>query len=246
MDLNWMPSAAFGTPGLETEWLVVDQARQGGAGSAEALGRICHTYWYPLYAYVRGKGFDTHEAKDLTQEFFSRLLGRPWLQDVHSSKGKFRAFLLAAMNHFLANEWRRAKAVKRGSGREMFSLDAAAAEQRYQLDPSHHESPDRLYDRSWAMTVLERASAQLRQECFLTGKIQLFESLQTSLAGEKNDERLADIACRLGLTTDAVKKAARRQRERYQEIVQAEIAQTVMNPGEENGETEFILRAVRD
>jgi len=245
-ELNWIPSETFGSPGFETEWLTVNTARQGGVGSTEALNKICRTYWYPLYAYIRGKGFDTHAAQDLTQEFFSRLLSKPWLQDVHDSKGKFRAFLLAAMNNFLANEWRREKAEKRGGGQEIFSLDAAEAEQRFRLEPFHNESPDKLFDRSWAMTVLEQASAQLRQECFMTGKIGLFESLKTSLAGEKNDERYADVAARLGITEDAVKKTAQRMRDRYQEIVRAEIAQTLMNPAEVVGETEFILKAVRD
>ena len=245
-ELNRIPSETFGSPRFETEWLTVNTARQGGVGSGEALEKLCRTYWYPLYAYVRSKGFDTHDAQDLTQEFFSRLLSQPWLQDVHASKGKFRAFLLASMNHFLANEWRREKAEKRGGGHEVFSLDAEEAEQRFRLELSHHESPDKLFDRSWAMTVLERSSAQLREEYFACGKLELFDSLKTSLAGEKNDERYADVAARLGTTEVVIKKTAQRMRERYQEIVRSEIAQTLMNPAEVTGETEFILKAVRD
>lgn len=244
-ELNWIPTETFGSPGFETEWLTVNAARQGGVGSVEALEKLCRTYWYPLYAYVRSKGFDTHDAQDLTQDFFSHLLTRPWLQEVHSSKGRFRAFLLASMNHFLANEWRRTKAEKRGGGREVFSLDAEEAEHRFQLELSHHESPDKLYDRSWAMTVLERASNSLREEFFSIGRLDLFDSLKTSLAGDRNDERYSDVAVRLCMTEAGVKKAAQRMRERYHELVRSEISQTLINPAEVSGETEFILKAVR-
>lgn len=244
-DPNWIPTGTFGSSGFETEWLTVNTARQGGVGSAEALEKICRTYWYPLYAYVRGKGFDVHAAQDLTQEFFSRLLAKPWLQDVHASKGKFRAFLLAAMNNFLMNEWRKEKTQKRGGGREIFSMDALEAEQRYKLEPFHNESPDQIFERNWALTVLERAKARMRDEYATFGQAELFDKLLPTLNGEKSDETYAQIGIALNMTETAVKKSAQRMREHYDQVVREEVSTTVNGPEALEEETKFLHAALR-
>src|ERR1035437_1833395 len=144
-DLNWTTDGPTGSTGFETDWLVVSAAGLSTPEAAGALEKLCRTYWYPLYCYVRRKGHATSAAQDLTQEFFARLLEKPWLCDVHPSKGKFRSFLLASMNHFLANEWRRDQTQKRGGGTTTFSFDATGAEDCYRLEPSHDESPDKIF-----------------------------------------------------------------------------------------------------
>lgn len=243
-EFNWIPPETFGASGFQTEWLTVNQAQQGGAGSLQALEKLCQTYWYPLYVYVRGQGHDHHAAQDLTQEFFSRLLARDWLRNVHPSKGRFRAFLLDAMNKFLTDEWRRAGTLKRGGGRAVFSLDALAAEQRFQHEPAHHESPDRLFDRSWAATVAEQALASLRQEYLARDQAGLFDALKHTLAGERSPAGQAEIARRLGFKPGTLRKSAQRLRERYQELLRTEIVQTVINPDELDDEIRHIREAL--
>jgi RNA polymerase sigma-70 factor (ECF subfamily) len=245
-EFNWISSNTFGASGFETEWTTVHQARQGGAGGDEALEQLCCTYWYPLYAYVRGQGFERHEAQDLTQEFFSRLLGKPWLQNVHPAKGRFRAFLLAAMNKFLVDEWRREHAAKRGGGRELFSLDALAADQRFKLEPAHDESPDRLFDRSWAATVSAQALVRLRNECLDQDKAALFDAVQPLLAGGKSAEPQAVVAQRLNLSPAALRKALQRLRERHLELIRHEVARTVDGPAELDAELRHILDFLND
>ena len=240
-DFHWISSETFGATGFETEWLTIDKARRGGAGAPEALAKICQTYWYPLYVYVRGKGFDRHEAQDLTQEFFSSLLTKPWLENVHPSKGRFRAYLLAAMNNFLVDEWRRENTAKRGGGRDLFSLDAIAAEQRFNLEPAHHESPDRLFDHSWAVTVSRQALANLKTEYQAPDQAPLFDALQPMLTSGKKPERQTEIARRLDLNPGAVRKTAQRLRDRYLELLRAEIARTVLDPAELDEEIRHVL-----
>jgi RNA polymerase sigma-70 factor (ECF subfamily) len=242
-DFEWIPRESFGNARFKTEWPTVDQARQGGPDSAEAIEKLCRTYWYPLYAYVRGRGYDQHEAQDLTQEFFARLLAKPWLENVHPSKGRFRAFLLAAMNHFLVHDWRRETAAKRGGGREVFSLDALAAEQRYHLEPSHHESPDHLFDRSWAVTVSKQAVARLQSEYSTPAKSAQFDALKHSLlgGGVVNPEPPAEIARRLNLAPDALRKILQRLRQRHLEMIREEITRTVINPDDVEEEYRQVL-----
>ena len=218
-DFHWISSETFGATGFETEWLTIDKARRGGAGAPEALAKICQTYWYPLYVYVRGKGFDRHEAQDLTQEFFSSLLTKPWLENVHPSKGRFRAYLLAAMNNFLVDEWRRENTAKRGGGRDLFSLDAIAAEQRFNLEPAHHESPDRLFDHSWAVTVSRQALANLKTEYQAPDQAPLFDALQPMLTSGKKPERQTEIARRLAKWKQPKARYTRGVLAKYAELV---------------------------
>ena len=243
-DLQWTSNGPTGSTGFETDWITVNDAGQSNSEAAGALEKLCRTYWYPLYAYVRRKGYDSPDAQDLTQEFFARLLDKPWLREVHPSKGKFRSFLLASVNHFLANDWRRDQARKRGGGTVTFSFDAAGAEDCYRLEPSHNESPDRIYDHHWAMNVLYQAQTWLKQECFMTGKCALFEELKGQLDGDKNPDTYSEVAARLGQTEPAVKKAAQRLRERYQELIRAEISQTVSDPGEVEQEIRHLFAAL--
>ena len=154
----------------------------------------------PLYAYIRRKGYETHDAEDLTQAFFTHLLERPWLQDVHPSKGKFCAFLLASLNHFLTNEWRRGQTRKRGGNQPVFSIDAVGAEECLRLEPSHDRSPDKLFDYHWALQVLYRAQTRLEAECLADGKGALFAELKEMLDGDKMPGTYGQAAARLGLT----------------------------------------------
>jgi DNA-directed RNA polymerase specialized sigma24 family protein len=233
-------------PGFQTDWFAVHAAGRSTPETAGALEKLCRTYWYPLYAYVRRKGYDAHDAQDLTQEFFESLLETPWLRDVHQSKGRFRAFLLASFNNFLANDWRRSQTQKRGGGRQPFSLDALAAEEHYQYEPSHQETPDKVFDRRWAMVLLERVMAQLREEYLASNRVEIFEALKGPLVGEMNRDRYADLAGRLGTTEAALKKAAQRLRERQVELLRAEVAKTVNDPGEVDEEIHYLFGMLGD
>lgn len=243
-DFNWIPDGPVGSPGFETEWFTVRAAAEATPQAAEAMERLCRTYWYPLYAYIRRRGFGPSDAQDLTQEFFAHLLARPFLRDVDHTKGKFRSFLLASLNHFLANQGRTEQTVKRGGTTTIFSLDAISAEDRFSLEPSHGESPDRIFDRNWAMTLLERARTRLREECFASGKGESFEALKSKLDDETSHYTYAEIAARLATTEAAVQKTMQRLRERYQELLRAEIAQTVTNPQEVEEELRSLFAAL--
>jgi RNA polymerase sigma-70 factor (ECF subfamily) len=244
-EIRWTLAGPVGSMGLETDWFVVSAAGQGTAESADATEKLCFAYWYPLYAYARRRGYPPADAQDLTQEFFARLLGRGWLRSVHPSKGKFQSFLLASMNHFLANDWRDQQRQKRGGGREDFSLDAVAAEELYRFEPLDEESPDKLFDRRWAKLLLERVLAQLEAECRAPGKSEMFFELKGILDGEGNLPRYVDVAARLRMTEAAVKKAAQRLRTRYSELLRAEVAQTLTDQHEVDEEIRYLFSVLR-
>lgn len=230
---------------VTTHWSVVLAVGGDSPAASAALEELCRTYWYPLYAYVRRKGHDVHDAQDLTQEFFARLLRGDSLLQVHPDKGRFRSFLLAAMNHFLAKQWRRETAQKRGGGQAALSLDAAAAEDRYRLEPVDLQTPDKVFERRWAMTLLARALERLRQERKESGQAAVFDALQGLLTGEKCAQPYTQIASQLGLTEDAVKQTAKRLRQRYGELLRQEVAQTVTRPDEVDEELRHLVAAVR-
>ena len=213
--------------------------------AARALEQLCRIYWYPLYAYVRRQGRDSHEAQDLTQEFFARLLAAKSLQFVDRSKGKFRSFLLASMNHFLAKEWNRAHRQKRGGGQVILSLDDDTAEQQYLREPADPMTADRLFDRRWALTVLEQAMARLKNEFTTGGKAELFEQLKASISGEPTAATYAEVAANCQMSEGAVKVAAHRLRKRYGELLREEIAQTVSRPEEVEDEIRLLVAALR-
>ncbi len=225
-----------------THWSVVLQARSPPAASAErALAQLCQNYWYPLYAYVRRRGHAPPEAEDLTQDFFGRLLEKGSLQQVDRRRGKFRTFLLSSLDHVLANEWDKRRTLKRG-GRCLFvSWDALHAEERYRREPFHDITAEKLYDRRWAMMVIERAIDALRREYESRQELQLFELLQPNLSAETRVEPLQEVAARLQLTEAAVKMRIHRLRRRFGELLRAEVAQTVSQPQELEEEMQHLL-----
>ncbi len=216
-----------------THWSVVLAARETDAPqAAAALEKLCRTYWYPLYAYLRRRGYGEHDAQDLTQGFFAHLFERDWLQRVAREKGRFRSFLLASLNYFLADQRDRASAQKRGGGRPIISFDAHEAEERYRLEPVDERSPDKLFERRWAMTLLDQVLARLAQEFSAAGKRDLFNRLQPFLVEGTGEKTYAEIAHASGMTEEALKKAVQRMRRRYHQLFREEIAQTVAGPDE--------------
>jgi RNA polymerase sigma-70 factor (ECF subfamily) len=216
-----------------THWSVVLAARATDSSqAAAALEKLCRTYWYPLYAYLRRRGHGEHDAQDLTQGFFAHLFERDWLQSVAREKGRFRSFLLAALNYFLADQRDRAHAQKRGGGRPIISFDAHEAEERYRLEPVDERSPDKLFERRWAMTLLDQVLARLAQEFSDADKRDLFNRLQPFLVEGTGEKTYAEIAHAGGMTEEALKKAVQRMRGRYHQLFREEIAQTVASPEE--------------
>jgi RNA polymerase sigma-70 factor (ECF subfamily) len=210
-----------------------------------ALESLCRTYWYPLYAYVRRKGYVANDAEDLTQEFFRRLLARNFLNMADRKKGKFRSFLLGSLEHFLAREWTKGRAQKRGGGQVIRSLDEMDAENRYLLEPAHELTAERIFDRRWATTLLQQAMSRLREECMANQKGDLFCKVESSLSGEHGEASYADVAAALQMSEGALKVAVHRLRQRYGELVRAEMAQTVATAEEADDELRYLFAVLR-
>ena len=211
-----------------THWSIVLLAGQERSDqSADALEKLCRAYWYPLYAFVRRQGYEPEKAQDLTQEFFARLLEKNWVAEADPTRGRFRTFLLAALKHFLANEWNHAQRLKRGGGREFIELDAATAEERFVLEPADLATPELLYDRRWALTLLDRAQERLREEMAVSGQQERFEVLEPTLTGERTSLPYQEIAARFGVTETAVKSMVLRLRRRFRDLLRDEVAQTI-------------------
>jgi len=225
-----------------TRWTLVLAAGRGNdsAHAAEAMAELCRTYWYPLYAYLRRRGHSTHEAEDLTQAFFAKLLDRDLLANIDRQKGKFRAYLLTSLKNFLADEHDRAQAQKRGGGQPVISLEGVDPERRYRLEPSHDLSPEKLFEKQWALSILERVLSRLETEWIAAEKAELFRHLQPTLAGGQS-ARYDEIASRLGMTEGAIKSAAHRLRLGYRALLIDEISQTVAEPGEVEGEIRYLM-----
>ena len=229
-----------------THWSLVAAARDGSSPEArKALAELCEIYWYPLYAFIRRSGHGMEEARDLTQEFFARLLEKDYLAGVDREKGKFRSYLLTACKHFLANERDRAAAIKRGGDRSIHSFDSTDAEKRFGQELSHHSTPERLYERRWALMLLQNALAQLRSEFQQAGKAAIFERLKGLLTGEKREERYAEAAAALGITESSVKVSVHRLRRRYGEILREQISRTLRDPSEMDAEIRDLFKALR-
>jgi RNA polymerase sigma-70 factor (ECF subfamily) len=228
-----------------THWSLVVAARDRSVPEASAaLAELCRAYWYPLYAYMRRQGRDPDQAQDLTQEFFARFLEKDFLAAVEQDKGKFRSFLLAACRHFLANESDRARAQKRGGGR-VLPLDLTTAEGRYGSEPYHTLTPERLFERRWALTLLERVLTRLQEEACARGKGAQFEQLRVFLLGAGGQlPSQAEAAAALGMTEGAVKVAVHRWRGRYREMLREEIAQTVAAPDQIDEEVRQLFDAL--
>jgi RNA polymerase sigma factor (sigma-70 family) len=233
-------------PFATTRWSLVASAGEGRSPeSRQALATLCETYWYPLYAYARRHSPGAHDAQDLTQAFFAELLEKDYLRAADPRRGKFRSFLLTAFKHFLSRQRERASAQKRGGGRPAVALDFQLGERRYHLEPPDHATPEAAYERRWALALLERALARLREEFAGAGKGRLFECLKGALEGDGPHEPYARVAEELGLSEQAVKVAAYRLRCRYRELLRAEIAQTVAAPDEVDDELRDLFAAVR-
>ena len=227
-----------------THWTVVLAAGRKSTPQADvALEELCRTYWYPLYAFVRRHGHSREDAEDLTQAFFARLLEKNYLEGLHSEKGKFRAFLLASLKHFLANEWDRAARQKRGGGVTILSLDWQDADTRYQIDPADTLSPDKLFDRAWAVTLLERVIVRLRDECTADGRSALFDRLKPFLMVGKSAIPHAQAAAELSMAEGAVRVAVHRLRRRYRQLLREEIAQTLSDPAQVDEEMRALFSA---
>jgi RNA polymerase sigma factor (sigma-70 family) len=229
-----------------THWSIVCLAGEGNSPAADAaLEQLCRAYWYPLYAHVRRRGHDPDEAQDLTQAFFERLLEKSFLRAVDRNKGRFRTFLLTALDHFLAKEWRRSQTLKRGGGSTFISLDDETAEDRYRLEPVDEATPERVFERRWALTLLDRAMEHLGAESAAAGKAPIFEALKSVLGGDPVEVSQTELAVRLGMTANALNVALARLRRRFGELVREEIAQTVSQPGEVDEELRCLAAALR-
>ena len=223
-----MAAGEFPRDFLTTHWSIVRQASDvESPDSMAALEKLCNAYWYPLYAFVRRRGFDGEDARDLTQGFFAVLLEKNYVADADMQRGRFRTFLLAAMNHYLANEWSRTQAKKRGGGTVRFSLGAVNAESRFALEPPDPFDPDRSYDRHWAEAVLAAVLEQLRREFDDTGRGQRFDDLKGHLPGSPDAVPYPELARRMGISETGVRSVVHRMRKRFASLMRLEIAQTV-------------------
>jgi RNA polymerase sigma-70 factor (ECF subfamily) len=223
-----------------THWTVVLASQSSSPQANQALERLCRSYWPPLYAYVRRRGYHPEVAQDLTQEFFSRLLQRNDLAQVKPELGRFRSFLLASMKHFLANEWYSAQTQKRGGGQARLSWDETV-ERQYQLEAAEQTTPETLFEKRWALNVLEQALTQLGQEYARAGKRDLFEALKVFLSGDKKLIPQEEIAARLGISLNAFRVALHRLRQRYGEALRDQIAGTVSCPAEIEEEIRYLM-----
>ncbi len=233
-----------------TRWSLVLAAAEPVAGDSgdvhaeQALAELCERYWYPLYAYVRRRGYSVEDARDLTQAFFAQLLEKRSLRAADPDRGRFRTFLLASLQNFLGGTWRKAQALKRGGGLRMIALDFDSAEQTYGLEPSRELSPEEVYERRWALSVLESAVHDLRQRYAADGKAELFEALKTFLGGDGDVPPYAELAQQLGQSEGALRTALSRLRARWRKRVRELVADTVREPAEVQDELQTLIASV--
>lgn len=228
-----------------THWSVVLTA--GGASSPQAknaLEELCCTYWYPLYAYVRRRGFEPEDAQDLTQAFFAHLLCKDFLSGLRPEHGRFRSFLLTCLKHYLADEWEKARTLKRAGSAPERRLDLGQSEQRYRLEARVEANPESLYERRWALELLEHVLDRLRSEIRAAGRETVFDAVQGCLLGERPAETYAQLGARLGLSEAAIKVTVHRLRQRYRGLLREEIAHTVAQPGEVEEELRYLFEVV--
>jgi RNA polymerase sigma-70 factor (ECF subfamily) len=230
---------------VTTHWSVVMAAGRGDSTRARsALEKLCKNYWYPLYAFVRRLGHGAHDAEDLVQSFFAVCLEKNYLGAADQTKGRFRSFLLLALKRFLANEWDKARTLKRGGTQTTISLDSLTAEQRYALEPAEQLTADKLFERRWALTLLDQVMARLRDEQAASGKLAQFEQIKESITAAGRGTPYAELAARLGTSEGAIKVMVHRLRQRYRELLEAEIANTVSSPEEIEQERRHLLAAL--
>lgn len=230
-----------------THWsVVVNAGRPDLPEATEALEKLCRTYWYPLYVYVRRQGFPAADAEDLTQGFFARLIERRDLEVARREKGRFRSYLLACLKHYLANEWKRAQRLKRGGGQILVSIEQEAADERYRLELADEETPEKCYERRWALTVLEHVRVTLQSEYGAAGKGKTYRLLRGFLVSDVAPASQAEIAHELGTTEGTVKQLVHRLRRRYRELIREEILQTVTTPAEAAAELRYLVALLRE
>jgi RNA polymerase sigma-70 factor (ECF subfamily) len=227
-----------------THWTVVLAAGQRHTPQSDgALEELCRTYWFPLYAYVRRRGHTKEDAEDFVQEFFARFLEKNYLAGLSAERGRFRAFLLAALKHFLANEWDKSQAQKRGGGAAHLSLDWQTADTKFQFAATNEPSPDKAFDREWALALLAKVIERLQQECAADGKAKLFEQLKIFLTAGKGALSHADAAQKLGMDEPAVRVAVHRLRKRYRQLLRDEISQTLADESQVDEEMRALFGA---
>jgi len=232
---------------VTTHWsVVVTAGRNDTPGAQAALERLCRTYWYPLYAYARRRGYSVEDAQDLTQEFFARVLERHWLARADQAKGRFRTFLLTAMERFLANEWDKARALKRGGGQRTVPIQLEGAETRYGVEPADMRTPEQAYEYRWAAALLDEVVKQLEADYQAQGQAAAFTVLKPCLVGECAAQPYAALATRLGMEEGAVKVAVHRLRLRYRELLRAEIANTVASAEEVEAEMRHLFNVLAE
>jgi RNA polymerase sigma-70 factor (ECF subfamily) len=226
-----------------THWSSVLSAGGGAEPNAQAaLEGLCQAYWYPLYGYVRRQGRSVEEAQDLTQEFFARLLRKDYLRHPDPTRGRFRTFLLTALKRFLINDWKKSRAARRGNGQPAISWDQRETETRFLAEPVDQSTPEKAFEKRWAVTVLEQVLERLREEFIATsGKAERFERLKVLLWGEKGSPPYAEVAAEWGLSQGALKVVVHRMRRRYRELLRAEVAHTVARPEEVDDELRHLI-----
>jgi RNA polymerase sigma factor (sigma-70 family) len=234
-------AVAFAT----THWSVVLTAQGQSPAADEALEKLCRSYWWPLYGFVRRQGYGPEEAQDLTQGFFALLLERRDLDVVHREKGRLRSYLLVSLKNFLAKARRRELTTKRGEGRALVPLDELVARERADLEPADNLTADRIYERRWALTLLDQVLTRLESEYRSAGNAKLFDCLKEFLSDEPGRRSQAEVAAERGMTENAVKQALHRLRQRYRQLLRDEIAQTVAVPGDVEDELRHFISVLQ-
>jgi RNA polymerase sigma factor (sigma-70 family) len=229
--------AAFTT----THWSVVLEAQGESPAAQEALEKLCRTYWRPIYAFLRRQGFRPEEAEDITQGFFAQLLERRKFSALRKEKGRLRSYLLGALKYFVADEQRRAMAIKRGKGQRLIPLEELRADEQIDMEPSDPMTAEMIYERRWALTVLERVLSRLKDEYVAASNAALFDSFKELLPDEPGSPSQAEIATQLGMTENAIRQAFYRFRQRYQALLREEIANTVATPGDIEDELRHLI-----
>lgn len=229
-----------------THWSVILAAGENeNLRSAQALETLCRVYWFPLYAYVRRQGQTEHDAQDLTQAFFARFLEKGTIRLADRERGRFRSFILTSLKHFLVNEWEKGRTARRGGGQPGLALDAENAEALYLAEVTDQMSPDRLFEKRWAVALVENVLDQLRAEYSAAGKLALFDALKGHVWGD-GGEAYAEVAARLNTTEGALRIGAHRLRERFRELLRKEVAHTVASAAEIDGELRHLISVLRD
>jgi RNA polymerase sigma-70 factor (ECF subfamily) len=238
--------ASGGQSFTTTHWSVVLQAADGDSPqAAAALDQLCRTYWYPLYVFVRRQGHESHDAEDLTQEFLARFLAKEYFGRANPALGRFRNYLLACLKHFLSEQRRQAGRLKRGGGQAILSWDSLTAEECYQSEPTDRITPEKVYDRRWALTLLAQVLTRLGEEQSVAGKGKVFAQLKDYLWGAGSGTGYVEVAARLGLTEGALKVTVHRLRQRYRELLREEVAQTVATVNEVDEELRYLVSVIR-